>query len=560
MKSSEHYLAIAHGIFDVWGLPIMLGLYYVGMAMLAFDGMLKQLMGVKRHRHSHLHKLIWQWHSGSHIHPFRSYGDESRLRKTASASNRATPEGAIVYWSKWKRRHRVLRNNAISTLFICFIYGLIADTEDTVIAMTSLLTILCCLVGSVLVRRIRRRILASAPREVTRKPIVKRSPVVAGPKLYAAGPEIREEKPKLIVSEGVGVPVMATLLAGQISCSAAETATLLKIEPDRGTLHLPDHFPALTPQRQTIEEIIAAQSPGNVSFTWSTSLSPRTLRWVPALTTLPSMVRFREYLDEIDKLPNDTFGVGLTVERNVFTVSHGGDNPWHVRSAGAGTGKSTSYQVKLAQVCHRDPNAHSYNIDTKQVSFYNMHGVPNVHIYDDPEAQMDRIWKCFYTLESVMRQRYTAMRRGEKTVEDFQDIWVFVDEGNDLAQQLKNYYDTKLRGATGPAAPPIWSQAIAPLIYLGRQVNIRGEFMFQNMTDRVLGGVSLRDGFSVRCMAGYSKNQFNRIVGTSPVPECRNGPGRVLICNGPSQTWVQGFYDDPNYLREYALAGRPEKG
>jgi hypothetical protein len=57
-------------------------------------------------------------------------------------------------------------------------------------------------------------------------------------------------------------------------------------------------------------------------------------------------------------------------------------------------------------------------------------------------------------------------------------------------------------------------------------------------------------------MAAYKRNQWTRVVGTTPVPDCRIGPGKIMMVNGSDQRWVQGFFDDHEFLREYALAGR----
>jgi hypothetical protein len=56
-------------------------------------------------------------------------------------------------------------------------------------------------------------------------------------------------------------------------------------------------------------------------------------------------------------------------------------------------------------------------------------------------------------------------------------------------------------------------------------------------------------------MAGYTKNQWGRIIG-GDYEEPKAGQGRIRMCQGPSKVWVQGFYDDPQYLREYAMANR----
>ena len=58
-----------------------------------------------------IHKVLVRFHTGAHIHPEKSYGDERRLRSIAGGSSRATPEGAIVYFAQRSRGYRAIRNN-----------------------------------------------------------------------------------------------------------------------------------------------------------------------------------------------------------------------------------------------------------------------------------------------------------------------------------------------------------------------------------------------------------------------------------------------------------------
>jgi hypothetical protein len=488
----------------------------------------------------------------------KSHGDEKRLKKVAGASNRATPEGSIVYFTWMKRRHRALRNNGIIWIFFAVIYGLIVSTALTI----NLLVVVAVLAiaGWVALRIMHyRKKLAAKPKKLDslhfkslRIKGAEPTERVKIPKFQAAGVVV--EKPQL--DQSIPTPVMATLLAQPLGISVTETARLISVGPDRGTLTLPDTFPALDKQRETVEQIITAQTRGTVAFSWRTWEMPRVCQWVPTITTLPRIAPFHDYLAEMEALPQGEFGVGLTAQRKVYSSSHNGDTSWHLRSAAPGAGKSTGFQVKLAQICHKDPRAQVYCVDTKQVSFHDMHGIPGVHIYDDPADHMGEIWKVFFTLERIMRDRYKAVRTHQVRLEDLEDIWLLVDEGNDLYGNLKSWYVQEIKEKDDPTQPYVWERAIVPLINLGRQVHIRGEWMFQNMTDRALGGVSLRDSWGVIGMSGYNKNQWSRIIGTTPMPEPKSGPGRIMMVRGREQVWVQGFYDEPDYLRQYAMANR----
>jgi hypothetical protein len=541
---------IAHRL-ELW--LAVVAVWYAIMAVLVIDGNFRELIGP---HHNHIHRLVWQFHTGLYIHPNRTYGGEKRLTKTAISSNRATPEGSIVYWSPKTRVSRAIRRNAIVIGTLTSMLGFYWNGRLTVQMASSACTMLLFLILGLYIRKMRAKIKLAGPKTLHIKNFVRTQTIPeAGPeKIHVIGGTVLESKPSL--SGGVPATIMAGLISDQLGCSTAETITRLEIGPDTGTLQLPDHYTALIKQRQVIEEIISAQTSSAVKFRWQTTNVPRTLKWIPTNNTLPRTVLFRDWVKQLQTLPIDSFGVGLTLQRELYVSSHGGDTPWHLRSAGSGTGKSTGFQVKLAQICHQDPDAEVYCIDTKQVSFGPMRGIPGVHIYDDPVDHMMDIWRLPFNLRNLMRERYTAVRSGRRRKEDFCNIWILCDEGNDLASQYHAFYTENIKEPGDPAAPKVWLEAVAPLIYQGREVGIRGEFMFQNMTDKALGGVSLRDAFNTVGMAGYKRNQWTRIVGTTPVPECRIGPGKIMMINGPQQEWVQGFFDDAAFLKEYAMTNR----
>jgi hypothetical protein len=535
-------------------------LYFFYLAYLAFvgfyvvDGHVREIFGKKKHN---AHNFFWQLHTGKPIDPRRSYGDERRLNRTAGSTNRATPEGQMVYFHPWGRKYRALRNNVIVISFISLIYGFIFDTVLTIRLIT--ITIVFG-IGGLIAHRIRLKrkemMLTRVPEDKVKTAQTKKAKAVLAAE--KSDPDYRPpaEVPKIV--SGIPSQVMALLLSEPMGCSTAELLRLMKVSAERGQLTLPDHFAALQKQKDIVQEIITSHTTGKLAFNWETTTSPRMVVWKPVKTGLPSVALFRNYLPEIAAAKPGTFAVGPTEQGNVYFQDHNGDNPWHCTSAGSGTGKSTRFLIKAIQILHNDPTAELYCIDTKQISFEVIKGLPRVHLFDNPQSEMSEIWKVFYTLEGIMRDRYTAVREGRIRPEDFSNIWILVDEGNDLQGWLKNHYTHRIREKGEQAAPVIWAEAIAPLLRLGRQVNIRGEFMLQDITDRALGGESLKMAFGTFGMAGWKKAQWDRIVGP-PVPALINGPGRIMMVTGNNQEWVQGFYDTPEYLRAYATAGVQER-
>jgi hypothetical protein len=223
----------------------------------------------------------------------------------------------------------------------------------------------------------------------------------------------------------------------------------------------------------------------------------------------------------------------------------------------SGTGKSSRFLVKAAQICHNDPTADLYCFDTKGISFNNVKGIPGVFVFDDPftpEGKQE-IWQGWYGLEKILRKRYEKVRAGDRKLSDYNNVWVLMDEGNDLAGWLLNIWHGMGQNNNSPA---VWREAIEPLCRVGRQCGIRGEFMLQDVTDKALGGVSLKSAFSKFTMAGYLPTSFQRTIG-SPAPPLQTGQGRALMIRGREQEWIQCFYDDPEWLRAYALKNRKNR-
>ena len=541
-----------------WWVPFVV--WFGGYFFLTFwhvtNGYTRQLFGSPLPHMGKIHKVIVRFHTGAHVQPEKSYGDERRLKRAAGATSRATPEGAMVYWSPKSQRFRAVRNNVATVIALTVLSTMVDDPIDTVRAVTLFFLVLAGLWIYLNVRRLRKKHAAARP--LSPKPVAatKRAKLVMGADESTAGatPRLEPEDaaPQL---EGVPANVLAALLSGKMGCSTAEVLNRMTLNADQGQLILPDTYTAVVKGREEVQDLIEAHTVGKVKFTWLTTQTPRTLTWVPVIEhSLPSYVRFRDYLTQIEALGPREFGIGAVASKDLFAYDHNGDNPWWCRFAGSGTGKSMGFLVKAAQICHKDPKADVYCIDTKQISFEHLHGIPGVHIFDNPVTGMGDIWNTFYKINGIITERYTAVREGRARLTDFNDVWLLVDEGNHLGSKIKSYAQDTLNESS---TPRIWWEAIAPILQQGRQVRVFGEWMFQDLTDRAMGGQSLKFAFNTFGAAGFLPNQFTRTIG-GKAEEALEGPGKILMCRGKRRNWVQGFADDEQWLHDYALENRKE--
>ena len=540
-----------------WWVPFVV--WYLLYALMAMghmiNGYAQEYLGWRHPgRPGKIHKVIYRFHTGLHVDPSRSYGDEKHLRRAAGNVTRATPEGLMVYFSPLKRWHRALRNNLAILAVLSVMACMVDDPADTVRALTVLFLMSIILIAWQTFAKARKARRAARPIVRPAFAVTRPARAVMGADPSTAGSTPRLEDDTRPQLEGVPPSVLSRLLGGEMNASSAEIMSLLSVNADSGTLALPETYPARISQRASVEELIASHTKGRVRFEWNTTETPRTLRWFPVIVPkLPDTVRFRDYLTQIESLGARETGLGVRADRTMYVQSHNGDLPWWCRFMGSGTGKSMSFLVKAAQIAHKDPTAQIYCVDTKQVSFEPLHGIPGIHIFDNPVTEMDKMWEIFYTLNGILVDRYSAVREKRSRLDDFGDIWLFVDEGNHLGGKLKNYW-TKTLGESS-ASPSIWAEAIAPLLQQGRQGRIFGEFMFQDLTDRAMGNQSLKFAFGGFCAAGFLPNQFGRTIGT-PAEDCLEGPGKILVCQGKNRTWTQGFIDDEQWLHDYALANR----
>ncbi|MCX4581450.1 hypothetical protein OHB41_51825 [Streptomyces sp. NBC_01571] len=226
-------------------------------------------------------------------------------------------------------------------------------------------------------------------------------------------------------------------------------------------------------------------------------------------------------------------------------------------SVGSGGGKSAFLQWLAVQMLMKRGTI--IGIDPKMVSLTPLIGIHGVHLYGNPQAPQDMRATLEWVVQVVNARNY---EKKHKTRTEFLPLYVFLEECNQLADILKEEYTaTKESGA--PAGDPIWRDAVASTLRLGREVNVHIIAVFQDFKDTQFGGVSLVPLFPFKILGSYREQQWKRIMGASfPMPPIQKKAGRMVLVTDtgdvtriqtPYAPWDPELTKDENQQEAYRL-------
>lgn len=471
------------------------------------------------------HRLIWRWFSGNTYHG-KSVTNATWLRHATKVH---TSSGTALRWHHIPRLHRAGYRTGVTLAVAGIGAGLLVSRSATIIASVVALAISIMVAGILLVKRLRKwyshRVMVS--------PLAK----ALAPMLDI--PESTAEK-------------SIRLIDGYLRISKGRI----------GVIELPPKYPALPDQRAALEHVIDSRLPKDVSFTWHTSGNPMYVA-LSASPTPPTSVPFGRYVPDMESCDPSEVVLGLDRNGEIFKGSFALDDPHWAFSMGSGRGKSTILRSIAAQVLHNDPLATMTGIDPKGPSLTPLAGIPGVTLARDP-SNIPEMWEAINKFYDEMRRRL-SIRKDDPTAEFPMNLLV-LDEINTASAMWAAYWRMiptgdvyGERGETKPAkassVPPAW-QHIAYCAWQGREANCHIVVVGQDLTDKALGGFSLRSSFGLIGLAGYRKQLWLRIIGTMPVPVSQKPKGRVIFVIDGTESWVQCLNGSDQEFRDYALANR----
>jgi hypothetical protein len=238
--------ALRYAGFPAWvNLLVIVGLYFTWASLTIINGYIREVTGWRHAgRPSRMHRVLWHWHTGLHLHPERTYGDEN-WRKRQLASGRS----GVIY-NPTKRWVRVLRNNGIIAALLLSSWGMSVDPEATTVAVTLLLFFGTVVWIALAIARKRAHIIQNRPPSSRPAWTVTKQ----ARQVFAADSLTDGSRPKLVAElrpQLTSVPqtTLADLLSPLMHSSPAELVHRMHLSADRGELTLPNTFTALEPTR-----------------------------------------------------------------------------------------------------------------------------------------------------------------------------------------------------------------------------------------------------------------------------------------------------------------------
>jgi hypothetical protein len=497
-----------------------------GLIVVALALTLLILTGIYREAKKHgPHALLWRWFTGNTWHGKR-YTNASWTRRATTVH---TDHGLAMRWHHWPRLIRAGIRTGSTLILATAIYGLIVDFRAAITALI----------------------------------IMGASSALIGVVIGVVG--ARHWHTNRTVVTPMGQAMAGILDVPESDATKAITMTpnyLSTREGEIGQIQLPPRFRATPGERESVEHLISSRLACDVDFRWNTRANPQRLSIV-ASPKPPTMVPFGKHVDYMESLiPGDVF-MGLDRHNAPFNASfNGGDDPHWGFSVASGRGKSTTLQSIVAQILRQDRQAGGTLIDPKMSSLRPLAGIPGIILASDP-SNISEMWQALYDFEKMMMARLRILN--DDPTATFPIQLLVIDELNQFASMSRTHYQTIQVGEPIGVAdlvrmpktttPPIWNW-IASTLWQGRAVHCHGIFVGQRLDDRSTGGIGLRDSLGLRGLAGYRKNQWDMLIGTTPMPKSQKPRGRWIYSDGQDETWVQNVYGTESEIRDYAMTGR----
>lgn len=352
---------------------------------------------------------------------------------------------------------------------------------------------------------------------------------------------------------------LSAALAGILELTSAQTVKSVAL-PTRfgpnmsgeiGAITLPSRFRASPEQRKATEHLVRSRLPVDIDFTWRTSQNPQVLG-ILAAPKPPDMVRFKDMVSLMESCKSGEAVIGLDRYGEPYYGSFNLDDPHWGFSVGSGRGKSTFLQVTAAQILHNDAKATLDAIDPKMSSLTPLVGIPGVTVARDPQ-NIPEMWDVISRFKVKMLNRL-EQQKTDPTAE-FPIKLLVIDEINMFSNMSSAYWKALPKSERPTSTPGVW-QDIASILWMGRAARCHFIGVGQRLDDKATGGIGLRDSLGFRGLAGFRKNQWDMLIGTTPVPRSQKPKGRWIYSDGQTETWVQNVYGSPQLIRDYATAKR----
>ncbi|WP_149030697.1 helicase HerA domain-containing protein [Kitasatospora sp. MBT66] len=242
--------------------------------------------------------------------------------------------------------------------------------------------------------------------------------------------------------------------------------------------------------------------------------------------------------------------IGLSHRNTTVSVDLDAESPHLLVSAGTGGGKSVILRAIFAQLLHN--GAIGVVLDRKRHSHKWARGIPGVTYCRDIEDIHDELVRL--GIEGDRRNRIVDDWEGEGDAPVGARMAILLEEVNATIGKLKRYW-AEIRTKEDPKESPAIA-ALAEILFMGRAVKMHVLAVGQSMTAAALGGPEMRENFSTRILARYTRNAWNMLVPeVQPAPKATRHIGRAQVVLGGTAHETQVLFMTDAEARAWATSG-----
>ncbi|MFH8628010.1 pRL2-11 [Streptomyces vietnamensis] len=257
--------------------------------------------------------------------------------------------------------------------------------------------------------------------------------------------------------------------------------------------------------------------------------------------------------DLLASAPESAPLIGLGAGGKTVSVDLDHDSPHVLISAGTGGGKSTILRTIACQFLHNGAQAHI--LDFKRISHTWARGIPGVNYCRDIADIHDALIQL--GAEGHRRIRLAEQLGDDVLATEPERVGprqvILLEEINATMTQLRRHWD-KIRTSQDPKTSPA-IDALAEILFMGRQVRLHVLLVAQSATARALGGPEMRENFSTRILVRYTLNAWKMLVPeVHPAPKPTRHPGRVQVVLGGIARETQVLNLSEAEARAWAMA------
>jgi hypothetical protein len=307
------------------------------------------------------------------------------------------------------------------------------------------------------------------------------------------------------------------------STPATRRLALLRrpVEESGQRIVLRTSVPYLTPeQRLYVAGVIGAKIPaGELVERWDQVGTSVTATWTVRRRP-PARVGYADLTARIAQLDEWEFFLGLGAGGKPVVVSLRDDSPHIAESAGSGAGKSVLAQLVAVQVLARGGNV--VILDRKGSHRWAL-GLSGVDYCTRPEQMHNALVR----LAALADERNAAAMYEDEDWDPGPRTLVIAEELNATIAQIRAWWD-EVREKGQPKIPPA-VRAFRELLFMGRSAKINVLAIAQMLTALTTGGPESRENFGIRCLARYTRNNWQMLVPEAAMPRASRTLGRWQV-------------------------------